>query len=79
MTDDLDDSMRRLTLRLNLLEDETIADLKSYFRRMWMITSEMESAAVAEFTRLSSQARVRRNITEYVEHGTFPWDRRGRP
>jgi hypothetical protein len=43
---------------------------------MWMITSEMEATAVEEITRLSSQSRVKRNITEYVEHGVFPWERR---
>ena len=76
LTENLDESMRRLALRLNLLEEETITDLKNYFRRMWMITSEMEATAVEEITRLSSQPRVKQNITEYVEHGAFPWERR---
>src|SRR5271166_3178308 len=45
VTDSLDESMRKLALRLNLLEEETISDLKNYFRRMWIITSEMEQLA----------------------------------
>jgi len=76
LTDNPDDSLRKLALRLNLLEQETIADLKSYFRKMWIITSEMEQTAVQETTRLSALPRVRRNITNYVQHGLFPWHRK---
>ena len=76
LTEEPEDSLRKLALRLNLLDEETIADLKGYFRRMWIVTAEMEQMAVQETTRLSSQPRVKRNISDYVEHGMFPWHRK---
>jgi len=76
LTDDPDDALRKLALRLNLLEEDTIVDLKRYFRKMWIITSEMEETAVREITRLSALPRVKRNITDYVEQGLFPWHRK---
>ena len=79
LNDDPDDALRKLALRLNLLEEDTIVDLKNYFRKMWIITSEMEETAVREITRLSSLPRVKRNITDYVEQGLFPWHRKDRP
>jgi polyketide biosynthesis enoyl-CoA hydratase PksH len=70
------DALRRLALRLNLLEEETIVDLKRYFRNLWIVTSEMEEAAVRETTRLSAQPRVKGNIGDFVDHGLFPWQRK---
>ena len=58
-----DDSIRRLLLRIGRLEESTISDMKKYFRKMWMITEQMEETAVAEFTRLMSQPKVLENIT----------------
>ena len=68
-----DEALRKLSLRLNLLDDVTISDLKRYFRGLWLINSEMEQAAVAEITRLSALPRVQNNLRNYVEHGRFPW------
>lgn len=77
VTPNPDESLRRLGLRLNLLEEETLGDLKRYFRRMWMLTEDMERHAVEEITRLASLPRVQRNIATFVESGVFPWERRG--
>jgi polyketide biosynthesis enoyl-CoA hydratase PksH len=73
LTEDLETGLRKLSLRLNLLEEETIGDLKRYFQRMWHLTPEVEKAAVQEITRLASLPRVRRNISNYVQHRLFPW------
>jgi len=76
LTQNLDESLRKLTLRLNLLEHETISDLKRYFHKLWTINPEMEKLAVQEITRLASQPRVRQNIANYAIDGAFPWERR---
>lgn len=79
LTDNPEDALRKLALRLNLLEEETISDLKGYFRKMWIVTAQMEETAVREITRLGSLPRVKRNIVDYVEHGLFPWHRQESP
>jgi polyketide biosynthesis enoyl-CoA hydratase PksH len=76
LTDQLDESLRKLILRLNLLDDKTIVDLKNYFQKISGITPEMEQAATAEIARLTAQPRVQRNIANYVNHGAFPWEQK---
>lgn len=71
-----DDAIRRLMLRLGLLEDETITDLKAYFQKMWILSPEMERAAVNEISRLVEKPRVQKGIAEFVASGRFPWEGR---
>jgi polyketide biosynthesis enoyl-CoA hydratase PksH len=71
-----DEAIRRLLLRLGRLDERTICDLKSYFRKMWIVNEEMEQVAVKEITRLVTEPRVRDNIREFVEHQRFPWSPR---
>ncbi|MES2692708.1 MAG: enoyl-CoA hydratase-related protein [Verrucomicrobiota bacterium] len=77
VTEAPDEAIRKLMLRLGLLEDETVLDLKNYFRKMWLLSPEMEQAAVAEISRLVEKPRVRQGIGDYVATGRFPWE--GRP
>lgn len=70
-----DDAIRRLLLRVGRLTDETTVDAKQYFRRMWMVTDEMEQIAVAKLNQLVGSKRVQENIRNYVEHQRFPWER----
>lgn len=71
---DVHASVQRLSTRLLRLDTQTIVDMKQYFRRLWLITEEMEQMAVAETTRLVSSHRVRQNIENYVKHRLFPWE-----
>jgi polyketide biosynthesis enoyl-CoA hydratase PksH len=50
--EDLDTRLRWYARRLAHVPRETIADAKSYFRKMWLIDERMEETAVAEFNRL---------------------------
>lgn len=79
LADNTDEALRKLSLRLNLLAEETILDLKRYFREMWLITPEMESLAVNEIGRLTALPRVQANISNYVRHRTFPWEKSPEP
>ena len=72
--DDIQSRIQGMSRRLCRLHPETIMDLKSYFRKMWIVTEEMEKTAVAELARLSKDPRVVENITNFVENGEVPWE-----
>lgn len=72
--DDIQSKIQAMSRRLCRLHPETIADLKAYFRKMWIVTEEMEKTAVAELARLSQEPRVVQNITNFVENGEVPWE-----
>lgn len=74
MTENLDEDIRRQSLRLNRLDPQTLADMKQYFRDMWIVNEHMENKAVHEISRLMSTDRIHQNIVNYVQHGKFPWD-----
>lgn len=75
LSDNPNDAIRRLLLRVGRLTDETTIDAKDYFRKMWMITSEMEQMAVNKLNHWLGTPRVQENIRNYVEHQRFPWER----
>jgi polyketide biosynthesis enoyl-CoA hydratase PksH len=70
-----EEALRKLSLRVNLLEAETVRDLKRYFRKMWIMTPEMQNTAVDEITRLAALPRVRQNLENFVQFGRFPWEK----
>ena len=74
LDDNLDDNLRRIVLRLNRIQEETVGDLKAYFRKMWIITDAMEETAVAEISRLIAKPKVRATIENFIEHQQFPWE-----
>ena len=76
LTETPDEAIRRLLLRLGLLEDETILELKRYFQKMWILSPEMERVAVAEISRLVAKPRVKQGIANFVATGRFPWEDR---
>jgi polyketide biosynthesis enoyl-CoA hydratase PksH len=76
LTHNLDESLRKLSLRLDLLDESIIADLKQYFQKMSGITPEVERMAVTESARLTGQPHVQQNIVNYLTHGIFPWERK---
>lgn len=76
LTTDLSESMRRLLLRLSCLEEETIQDLKNYFRKMWIIDEMMEKTAITEITRLIHKPSVQKNIKNFMEDQIFPWEKK---
>ena len=69
----LEDSVRKLSLRLNILEESTLKNLKAYFRKMWIIDEEIEKHASDELTHLLKEPTVQANIKNYAEHGKTPW------
>lgn len=74
VSDDPDAAIRRSRARLARVSTRTVADIKQYFRKMWLISDEMEALAVSEITRLMGLPEVRGNIRNFVEHQTLPWE-----
>ncbi|HEX6565742.1 MAG TPA: enoyl-CoA hydratase-related protein [Chthoniobacterales bacterium] len=76
LSENLDDAIRKLSLRLNLLDDRVILDLKHYFQQIAGISPEIEKIAVQEINRLAGQTYVRENINNYIQRGVLPWEKR---
>jgi polyketide biosynthesis enoyl-CoA hydratase PksH len=76
LSENLDDTLRKLALRLNLLDDRVILDLKRYFQQIAGIPPEIEQTAIQEINRLAGQPYVRENISNYIERGVLPWEKR---
>ena len=74
LTDSIDDSLRRMALRLKRIQEETVKDLKAYYQKMWIITEEMQAGAVSEIHRLINKPGAQANIKNFVEHQRFPWE-----
>jgi len=74
LTQDFSLSLQRLYLRLQRIHAETIADLKKYFRKLWIITDDIEKTAVEELYRLTTHPRTHANIKNYLEYQKFPWE-----
>ena len=70
------ETLRQITLRLKRIHEETIQDLKTYFRKMWIITEAMEVEAISELDRLMKKPQVRVNIKNFIENQQFPWENR---
>jgi polyketide biosynthesis enoyl-CoA hydratase PksH len=75
VTDDPAALVRRLAYRLTKLDASVIADMKQYFRRLWILSDEVERTAVDEFGRLMSSPAVRDRIADYAANQRFPWER----
>ncbi|MCP4138407.1 MAG: enoyl-CoA hydratase [bacterium] len=73
--EDPDSAIKRLWLRVNKVNEGTVKNMKDYFRKMWLITEQMEKTAIDEISRLIADPVVRDNIENYVRNGEFPWER----
>lgn len=70
------ETIRRMLLRALRVEAWTVADLKQYFRRMWLVSEQMEQGAVDALCELVARPRVQENIAAFVQDQAFPWERR---
>ncbi|MGC4806669.1 enoyl-CoA hydratase-related protein [Micromonospora sp. DT233] len=68
-------ALRRLLVRATKLDPTTIGDLKRYFRRMWIVSDEMEAEALREFGRLMTSPVARERITAFATGQRMPWER----
>lgn len=74
LSNDLDQSLQQISLRFSRLTEQTVHDIKYYFRQLWLINEEVENKGVDELTRLLGQTTVQSNIKRFVEEGKLPWE-----
>lgn len=67
-------SINRLWLRLRRIDNSVIGRMKQYFRKMWIITEQIEEFAVNEIRQLMKDEKVRNNIENFVKFRRFPWE-----
>ncbi|WP_410511169.1 enoyl-CoA hydratase-related protein [Paenibacillus sp. BR2-3] len=72
---DLDGGILRLYKRISRVSPNTVKEIKSYFKKMWIINETMENAAVQEIDKLTSSTEVREAIQNYVQYKRFPWEK----
>jgi len=73
-SDQTDNEIRKLLLRLTKLETQTINGAKDYLSHLWIIDKRTEELAVSTITRLASSDKVQENVKNYMSTGRFPWD-----
>ena len=74
VSDEPEKALKKLSTNLLRVSEDTVYDLKKYFRKLWIINEEMEQTAINELESLVHQPRVQTNIKNFVEKGIFPWD-----
>lgn len=74
VSDQIDTALHKQLLRLSRLNEETVKELKQYFQKLWIIQEETQRAAIQELVHLLNDARVQQNISQFVDHGKFPWE-----
>lgn len=74
LSDDPDKEFRKLNQRLSVLHPSTLARMKSYFRKMWIINEEMEQLAINTLAELKMDPMVQQNIKNYIQYQKFPWE-----
>lgn len=79
LVDEVSDNMERAILKyyqkISRMEEKTIENMKSYFRKLWIIDEEMEKMAVNQIFTLVSQPQVKENIYNFVTYKKFPWEK----
>lgn len=66
LAEDPGPALRRLLFRASKLDPATVADLKRYARRLWILDEHTQRTAVDEFVRLMSSDRVRDRIADFA-------------
>ncbi len=66
LAEDPGPALRRLLFRASKLDPATVADLKRYMRRLWILDEHTERTAVDEFVRLMASDRVRDRIAGFA-------------
>ena len=74
VTEQTDEALRKHLIRCSRLSEQTVKDLKNYFRKLWIINENVEKLAVMELARLVQEPRVKNNIIKFIQEGKFPWE-----
>jgi polyketide biosynthesis enoyl-CoA hydratase PksH len=67
LVDDTDATIRQLAMTLARLPDGAIRDLKAFARKMWILSDDMEQAAIDESARLTASVNVQARIRDFLQ------------
>ncbi|MEJ5103700.1 enoyl-CoA hydratase/isomerase [Chryseobacterium sp. MYb328] len=73
-TNDPDNEVRKLLLRLTKLEAQTIKGAKNYLEKLWIIDEQTKQLAVNTISELAGSDQVQTTIKNYLSTGRFPWE-----
>jgi len=71
----LDEALQLVLKNCRRVTGDTVAEMKSFFRKMWIIDEAMENTAIEELQRLIKKPVVLDNIKNFVLHQKLPWDK----
>lgn len=74
LSENPDKEFKLLNQRFSKLHPQTVQKMKAYFRRMWIITEEMEKLAIDTLVELKMDPMVKDNIKNFITKGRFPWE-----
>ena len=74
ITEDPQRALVKYCLRLTKIDSKTVGRIKEYFKKIWIITEQMENNAVKTTDSLTNDPEIRENIYNYQYFGKFPWE-----
>ncbi len=75
ITDKTQDQLRKNILRISKLDTNTIHDVKLYTTKLWSIKEETRSLAINKLQSLVESDIVKKNVTNFIKKGEFPWEK----
>lgn len=75
INDEPEAEIQRILRRILKLEQNTVRNMKQYFRKMWIISDEMEENAILKTSELMNELEVRENILNFQKYRIFPWEK----
>jgi polyketide biosynthesis enoyl-CoA hydratase PksH len=73
-TEDLNNEIRKLLLRLTRLEPGIIGNAKNYLSDLWIMNEKTKQQAISKINALAGSERVQNNIKKFLANGQFPWE-----
>jgi polyketide biosynthesis enoyl-CoA hydratase PksH len=73
VSENIDDSLRRLLLKIERISTATLLTLKQYFSKMNLLVEKMESEAIHLTSSLMVDPKVIEGIKGFVQDGTLPY------
>jgi polyketide biosynthesis enoyl-CoA hydratase PksH len=62
-----------LLRRISRIDETTLHEMKSFFKKMWFVSEDMETLSIETTTELFLSPKVQSNIRHFLESGTLPY------
>ena len=74
LTDDTRKSLNFCAMKFSRISNETIKEIKLYFKKLWIINEKIENMGIEETNFLANKECVKRNIVNFTKYNIFPWE-----